>query len=53
MKYESNVIKTLTCELRSVMVNVYWVNNFSMTKLGGEDIGEYGDGYYSRLFSTK
>ena len=35
------------------MVNVYWVNNFSMTKLGGEDIGEYGDGYYLRLFSTK
>ena len=35
------------------MVNVYWVNNFSMTKLGGEDIGEYGDGYYARLFSTK
>lgn len=35
------------------MVNVYWVNNFSMTKLGGEDIGEYDDGYYARLFSTK
>ena len=35
------------------MVNVYWVNNFSMTKLGGEDIGEYDDGYYERLFSTK
>lgn len=35
------------------MVYFYWVNNFSMTKLGGEDIGEYGDGYYARLFSTK
>ena len=35
------------------MVNVYWVNNFSMTKLGGEEIGEYGDGYYARLFSNK
>ena len=35
------------------MVYFYWVNNFSMTKLGGEDIGEYDDGYYARLFSTK
>ena len=35
------------------MVYFYWVNNFSMTKLGGEDIDEYDDGYYARLFSTK
>ena len=51
---ESNVVKTLKCELRSVMVNAYWIKDYSMAnnKLGGEDISSYNSGYTARLFSS-
>ncbi len=51
---DNSVIKTATCELRSVLINTYWTGNQAKTdnKICGVDIGDYATGYTARFYNT-
>ena len=51
---DGSVINEATCELRSVMVNTYWIGNQNRATntLGGCDITDYATGYTARFYNT-
>ena len=50
----NSVLKETICELRSVMINTYWIGEQDRTdnKISGCDITGYASGYTARFFSS-